>query len=165
MCEDTSDERSARRRGRTRVSAINKSLDLLTRRDHARNELRAKLRARDYEGVEIDSAIAQMESWNYLNESRFIEGVIMQHARRGEGPRYIAQALAAKGVAKEDIQACPVWKTIDWTAHAQQIHAKRLDPPPASWAENQKRMEFLMRKGFTVSQIHQILSKRVNDES
>jgi len=161
MREDCSDEPRARSRSRTRVTAVHKSLDLLTRRDHARHELRTKLRAREYEHTEIDAAIEKMESWGYLNEPRFIEGFVRQRAQRGEGPRLIMQRLLAKGVDKANIMQYAAWEDIDWVALAQQTHAKRLVNAVAAWPERQKCIDFLMGKGFSTSQIYQILSEWV----
>ena len=80
----------------------NKSLDLLSRREHSRKEVKEKLLLR-YENTEqINIVLDKLVSNNLINDSRFAEAYVLNRKRKGFGPKKIIFELISKGV-KESI--------------------------------------------------------------
>ncbi len=67
----------------------NKSLDLLSRREHSRKEIKEKLLLR-YENTEqINVVLEKLVSNNLINDSRFAEAYVLNRKRKGFGPKNI----------------------------------------------------------------------------
>ncbi|MBS1262060.1 MAG: Regulatory protein RecX [Calditrichaeota bacterium] len=77
---------------RANLSAYDRALRLLARRDHSTAELRRKLAQRDHPPGEIDGALARLRELNYVDDERTAATWAEQEARRGGQGR--AKALA-----------------------------------------------------------------------
>src|SRR5690554_702253 len=93
------DESSEPTMGEVRLAAMN----LLARREHARDELRTKLLKRfgsEGERVKtVDQALARLEEQGLQSDERFTEAFVTARERQGKGPLRIAQELRQKGVS------------------------------------------------------------------
>ena len=83
-------------------SIYNKSLDLLSRREHSRKELKDKLLLRFDSNELIQTTLDKLESNNLINELRFAEAYVRNRKRKGFGPKKILYELSTKGV-KESV--------------------------------------------------------------
>jgi regulatory protein len=68
-------------------------IKILSSRDFSEHKLREKLRGRNYPANEIDEAIAEVKSKNFLREDNYIEARIKAFMNKGYSPNYIQQKL------------------------------------------------------------------------
>ena len=76
----------------------NKALDLISRREHSKKELKDKLLKRFEENDLINQVIEKLESNDLINNYRFAEMYVMSRKRKGFGPKKIAYELFTKGI-------------------------------------------------------------------
>ncbi len=88
------------------VSAFDKAVDLLSRRDHFPAELAEKLRRRGYSGEEIAEALGRCRELGYLDEERLARRFVEVRAvQRGWGPRRLRAELQRRGAPREVAEA------------------------------------------------------------
>ncbi len=92
------------------MSARNKALALLARREHSVHELSAKLVEKGYEADEIAVVIEQMIQAKYLDDDRFIGCMIRYRLSRGSGPHKIKVELQGHNISSFRIQKHEEWK-------------------------------------------------------
>ncbi len=140
------------------VSPRQKALDLLARREHSRQELRDKLRQRDYDEREIEQALAELADRGWQSDERFAEAYVRARRQRGEGPLRIALALRQRGVDEALVGALLVESDASWVAVAEQAWRKRFaGQSPRSLSEKAKQQRFLLYRGFSHEQIRAVL--------
>ena len=79
-------------------SIYNKSLDLLSRREHSRKELKDKLLLRFDSNELIQTTLDKLESNNLINELRFAEAYVRNRKRKGFGPKKYFMSCPQKGL-------------------------------------------------------------------
>lgn len=155
---------------------------ILARREHSTTELRRKLTTKGYPKPEIADLITQLLEKNYLNDVRYAEArarTRAHHSKWGEGR--IKQELAQNGVAKETTQAtlAELSETEDWLATATKLLQRKfskplpdvsgLDPALKKDAlkelqqEKSRRLNFLVRRGFSFTQAIKALGLSQDD--
>jgi regulatory protein len=81
--------------------AVAKAIELLSVREHFREELRVKLERRDFPQDEVEAALDRCEELGYLDDeraaSRFVE---ISAVRKGWGPRRLEMELVRRGVER-----------------------------------------------------------------
>ena len=126
-----------------------KALELLSRREHSRKELKIKLLQRKLDPDIIDRILDDMEASGYLDDRRFASLWISQRLRKKpEGMLKLSAALASKGVSREVIQE--VLQDVD-TDEALSRAAEALSR--RSGMTDEKLISALMRRGFTYPQV------------
>ena len=122
---------------------------LLARREHSRQELRAKLAARGHEAHAIDAALAELASRGLQSDARFVEGFVRSALARGQGELKIRAALRQRGI--DDGLASPHLALDDaqWSERAAKALRKRFGAaPPSDCAERARQARFLAGRGF-----------------
>jgi len=94
---------------RTQASVRKKAMDLLARREHSEQELRQKLKSREYAYDAIEEAVQSLLRDGLLSDERFTESYVNHRYNAGMGPVKIRYELRQKGVsdalAEEYIEA------------------------------------------------------------
>ena len=75
-----------------------KAMDLLARREHSEQELRRKLKTRDYDADEIDEVLRGLKQDHLLSDERFTEVYVNHRFNAGVGPLKIRYELRQKGI-------------------------------------------------------------------
>src|SRR4051812_27273288 len=89
-----------------RGTARDRALNLLSFRDRSRRELEQRLLRAGYGPDEVMEALEGLERVGLVDDDRFAQAVVEQHAgRRLSGRRAVAAALASKGVDRESADA------------------------------------------------------------
>ena len=70
-------------------SIYNKSLDILSYREHSRKELKNKLIKKFDNAQLVEKTLTKLENNNLLNDIRFAEAYISMRKRKGFGPKKI----------------------------------------------------------------------------
>ena len=136
----------------------NKSLDLLSRREHFRKEIKEKLLLR-YENTEqINVVLEKLVSNNLINDSRFAEAYVLNRKRKGFGPKKIIFELISKGV-KESIANEVVEIEGGWIEAARSAFKKKYkDDQNIETKEQLKQKTFLQNRGFGFKEIESVFT-------
>lgn len=162
--------------GKTK-SVLDVALAMLSRREHAVAELRQKLRQKGYGPDEIDSTLVSLQEKNYLNDARYAENRARTRAQSSKwGASRIAQELTQHGVNKTLTSSTleELGETHDWLNAAHKLLQRKFAQPLSLSAslddalgraemfkeyqkEKARRISFLTRRGFSLSQALQAL--------
>ena len=136
----------------------NKALDLVSRREHSRHELRQKLNKRFPETMPIiEEALDKLVLNNILDDERFVEMYLNARARKGFGPKKIEMELYSKKVDSMLIgNAIEAYES--WTENAaNELKKKFKGIKPTDYQSKMKQKQFLFNRGFSTQIIEQIL--------
>ena len=136
----------------------NKALDLVSRREHSRHELRQKLNKRFPETMPIiEEALDKLVLNNILDDERFVEMYLNARARKGFGPKKIEMELYSKKVDSMLIgNAIEAYES--WTENAaNELKKKFKGIKPTDYQSKMKQKQFLFNRGFSTQIIERIL--------
>jgi regulatory protein len=135
------------------AAAYAAAVALLSRRDFASTELRARLEQRGFEAAVVTAALAQLVEEHVLDDARFARHSVASHAERGRGPLRIAADLKGRGLGAELIDSA-LDSGPDWYALASEVRARKFGPEiPTAWAEKGRQSRFLQYRGFSSDHI------------
>lgn len=134
------------------------AIDLLSRRDHSRQELAQKLLQKGGEAELVASVIDWCTEENYQCDSRYCAMLVRSKVNKGYGPAVVSQAAREQGIDRELLTQTLEELEIDWFALAlSQYQKKFADKPVKDFQDKQKRMGFMQRRGFNSAQIQYAL--------
>ena len=134
----------------------NKSLDLLSRREHSSKEIREKLLLRFDDKVIINSVITKLEENNLINDTRFAEAYVSSRKRKGFGPKKITFELLSKGVS-ESVANRMIDEEGGWKRAAKLAFTKKFKNGLSSDVKNSlKQKSFLKNRGFGFKEIESV---------
>jgi len=140
------------------IIVYNKSLDLVSRREHSRHELMQKLDKR-YPNTTpiIEDVLDKLETNKILDDERFAEMYLSSRARKGFGPKKIEMELHSKKVDSFLISnAVEAYES--WLENAQrELKKKFKDQKPTDYQSKMKQKQFLFTRGFSSPIIDKIL--------
>lgn len=132
------------------------ALGLLARREHSAQELKQKLCQRFAEqSAHIGQVIDRLRQEGYQSDARFVEVYIQSRLRKGFGPVRVAQELAGKGIARDDIALA--FDAIEADAalnNIRQLWQKKFGKLPQTAEEKYKQKQFLLYRGFPSGEIN-----------
>ena len=138
------------------VSALRvAALRLLTRRDHSRAELGAKLAAQAESEEQLQQVLDTLQAERLLSDHRYASQRVVARGRRYGNAR-LSQELRQRGVGDEDIVAA-LPEAGDETERCRAIWAKKFGRPPQSPEERAKQMRFLQYRGFSGESIRRVM--------
>ena len=128
----------------------NKAMDLLARREHSEQELRQKLKTREYDADAIDEVLQALKEDRLQSDERFTESYVNHRFNAGVGPLKIRYELRQKGVSDElaDVFLEPLSDQWDELMTRQRIR-KFGAPIPDDYADRMKQARFLQNRGFS----------------
>ena len=132
-----------------------KALQLLTRRDHSRAELRAKLAAEAESAEQLDAVLDVLQAERLLSDHRYASQRVAARGSRYGNAR-LRQELKQQGVADDDIAAA-LPEAGDETERCRAIWARKFGQVPQSAEERAKQMRFLQYRGFSGEAIRQVM--------
>ena len=136
----------------------NKSLDLVSRREHSRHELMQKLDKR-YPATSpiIEEVLDKLEINKILDDERFAEMYLNSRARKGFGPKKIEMELNSRKVDSLFISnAIEAYE--NWLENAQKVLKKKFkDQKPVDYQSKMKQKQFLFSRGFSAPIIDKLL--------
>ena len=132
------------------MSARNKAMDLLARREHSAFELRQKLKLREFDSDAIELALERLQKDNLQSDSRFTESYINHRCNAGLGPIKIVNELRQKGVSDELISQHMSVLSIDWEDQLERQRMKKYgEEIPTDYKQKIKQARFLQNRGFS----------------
>lgn len=138
-------------------------MNLLMSRGYTVQQLKDKLRQGFYPEEIIEKAVEYVASFHYIDDLRYAEDYIAAHEDKRSRKR-IEQDLLGKGISREILeQAWQQWeekggKINEATMIQKLLEKKHFDRETADWKEKQKMYAYLMRKGFSASEISKVIS-------
>ena len=131
-----------------------RAMHILERTDKTEAQLRRKLEESEYPKEAVESAIAYVTSYGYLDDRRYAEHYI-EWKKQGKGKARLKMELVQKGISREIIEE--VLESTDFGETREMIRQiilkKRKTDIPMNVKEKQRLYGFLLRKGFSSSDI------------
>ena len=131
-----------------------RAMHILERTDKTEAQLRRKLEESEYPKEAVESAIAYVTSYGYLDDRRYAEHYI-EWKKQGKGKARLKMELVQKGISREIIEE--VLESTDFGETREMIRQiilkKRKTDIPMNEKEKQRIYGFLIRKGFSSSDI------------
>jgi regulatory protein len=151
-------------------TAFEAAVKLLARRASSEASLREKLRRKGHSDDDIDRACERLTSAGYLDDQRVALDVILEHDRRGLGPRRMKDKLHSLGVANDTIERA--WQEaradhgVDPRQTLRDQLQRRLPDPASSCDEATVRRVYnaLLRAGFDEAAVHAELAPYMPDQ-
>jgi regulatory protein len=132
-----------------------RALQLLTRRDHSRAELKSKLAGEAESAEQLDAVLDRLEAERLLSDHRYASQRVIARGRRYGNGR-LKQELRQSGVSDDNIAAA-LPEAGDETERCHAVWARKFSQPPRSSEERAKQMRFLQYRGFSGEAIKQTL--------
>jgi len=131
------------------------ALRLLTRRDHSRAELKAKLAAAAESPEQLDAVLDTLQAERLLSDQRFATQRVVARAGR-YGDARLKQELRQQGVSDEDISAA-LPEGGDEASRCRAVWVRKFRQLPQSVEERAKQMRFLQYRGFSSEAIRRVM--------
>lgn len=131
------------------------AVDLLSRRDHSRQELHRKLLPKAASVDELNQLLDELAERRWQSDSRFAETFVNSRINRGHGPVRVKHDLRSKGVASDDIHDAFADQDTDWNEKALDVARRKfgLHADLSDMKLKAKVARFLAYRGFTTGQI------------
>ncbi len=133
-------------------------MHLLERMDRTEQQLRLKLKEGEYPEDVIDKALDAMKAAHYLDDLRYSENYILAN-RDKKSARLLLMELEQKGVERQTAQQALEEDPADPCEVIRRLaEKKKFCPETADEKETQRFYQFLLRKGFSFSDIKKTLT-------
>ena len=132
-----------------------RALQLLTRRDYCRAELKGKLVPHAESEEELDVVLDTLQSERLLSDTRYAAQRVVARAGRYGNAR-LKQELRQKGVADDEIAAA-LPEGGDETERCRAVWQRKFGDLPQTPEERAKQMRFLQYRGFSSEAIRRTL--------
>ena len=133
-----------------------RALKALGRREHSRQELRAKLEPFAEDPDELDALLDELGKRGWLSEARFVEQLTTTR-RRKFGAARIVHELRQKGVSDDAIGAAQAQLKAGEVEAARAVWKKKFGKLPRSLSERGKQSRFLASRGFSAEVVQRVL--------
>lgn len=129
-------------------------INLVSRREHSRLEVKQKLLQKAYPPQLVEQAISSCCESDYINDTRYCSSFIRIKSNKGFGLTRIKMELKQKGINAERIQQSIEELELDWFQLALQCYRKKYASVAiCDFKERQKRQRYLFSRGFDSEQV------------
>ena len=136
----------------------NKALDIISRREHSKKEVRDKLLKKFDDLSVIEDVIEKLIKNSLLNDSRYAEMYTRARKRKGFGPKRIGYELNSRGVS-ETLSSIAIEEEGGWLEAAENAFNKKFkDGISMDFKTKLKQKSFLQNRGFSFKEIDSIFS-------
>ncbi len=146
-------------------AAYRAAVRALTRRAHARFDLRRRLVQKQHPPAAVDAALARLAGQGLLDDHRFATQYAATRAARGRGPSRLIKDLLTQGVdrrvAEEAVRQALAEEGVDPEREVRAMAEKRAGQLKALPAPVRKRrlMAYLMRRGYAGQQVRELVEE------
>lgn len=161
---------STPKRGRQpkQLSAMQRGLNLLTRREHSKKELERKLLAKGLDQDEVSHTLNRLSEAGWQDDVRFAESVLRARVSRGYGPLYIRAELSTHSISPDTIAAVLQECEVDWVEQIVDVCHRRFRASQFDdLAYRHNVTGYLIRHGFETDHIRAgiaLVSQRDRDQ-
>ena len=132
-----------------------RAVDLLSRREYSRRELKRRLAPFAESAQELEALLDELAANRWQSDSRFAEQFANSRARK-YGNRRIEMEMRERGIDRDTIREALSGQ--DELATAREQWRKKFGQPPSDAAERAKQMRFLASRGFGMDIIRQVIA-------
>ena len=132
------------------------ALQLLTRRDYSRAELKTRLAGEAESEAALEALLDDLQAARFLSDHRYASQRVAARGTRYGNAR-LRQELARKGVSDEDITAA-LPEAGDEAVRCRDVWVRKFGSLPTSAQERAKHIRFLQYRGFSGEAIRRTLS-------
>lgn len=144
------------------VLAFNYMVQLLTRREYSKSELRQKLKDR-YSPEAVEKALTRCEEYGYQSDSRHAEMLVRHMQFSGYGPQKLYLEARRKGADTDEIKRLAA--EVDWEEIAFEVLSRKYTVQQvADYKVRSKVLAFLARRGFNADCCYSALRRLQNSE-
>lgn len=138
-----------------------RAMHLLESMDRTRAELERKLQAGEYPREAVEAALAYVESFGYLDDRRYARHYV-ECKKEGRGKARLKMELAQKGVDRSIIEEVLEEAELDDCRDTirELVRKRRRGSGSMDDRERQRIYGYLMRKGFSSSDILSVLKEK-----
>jgi len=137
------------------LECVSQAERFLRLRDHNNNELREKLRKKDYSDAVIDEAFEFLSECGELSEDRYIRIFVRSNNRRHpEGKTVVFQRLLEKNADKESVKT--VLDEIYTEEYQEEMLTLAYKKVRKKTSDAVKIKQMLIRAGFSISSINRL---------
>ena len=141
------------------------ALRALSRRSHARSDLRRRLIQKQHPPAAVDAALERLEGSGFLDDRRFAEQYAATRLARGRGPSRLLRDLLAQGVdrriADDAVRRALEDEGIDPEIEMRAVAVKRARQlaafPPA--VRKRRLLAYLVRRGYAGPRVKELLEE------
>ena len=139
------------------------ALRALTRRAHARHDLRRRLLQKQHPPAAVDAALDRLSAVGLLDDTRFAVDYAAAKATRGRGPARLVNDLLAQGVerrvAEDAVRTALASEDVDPAAAVRALAEKRARQLAGLAPAVRKRrlVAFLVRRGFGGQEVRAVV--------
>ena len=138
------------------ASVYNKSLDIISRREHSEKEIKNKLLKKFDNAELIDEVISKLIKNNLINDVRYAQMYVLVRKRKGFGPKKIQFELISRGI-NESISSLVIKEEGSWKEAAQKAFNKKFkNGTSQDFKERNKQKSFLQNRGFSFEEIESV---------
>jgi regulatory protein len=146
-------------------AAYRAAVRALTRRPHARADLRRRLMKKQHPGAAVDTALERLAGQDLLDDRRFAEHFVATRVQQGRGAVRLLQDLRRQGVdqriAEAAVTASLAAEGIDEAAVLRQVAERRARQlgalPPA--VKRRRLLAYLARRGYRGAEARKVVEE------
>ena len=140
------------------MTAKERALAMLDRRDYSRAELLKKLREKGEDAAEAEAAVERLVELGFVDDTRYAPLVVRRCAAKGYGPQRVRQELLRRGIPRE------LWDEVMAQMPVQddavdRLLRSRLKSARPDRAELKRASDYLLRKGYGWDEIRAALAR------
>ena len=139
-----------------KLSLKGRALQLLSRREHSRRELEAKLAKHEEEPGQLKRALDELAAAGLIDEQRAADSIVHRRGARFGAAR-VKQELLARGIDGERVAAAVFLLRSTELDRAREVWRRKFDAPPQDAAQHAKQARFLAARGFSGETIARVL--------
>ncbi len=148
-------------------AAYRAAVRALTRRPHARADLRRRLMKKQHPGAAVDTALERLAGQDLLDDRRFAEHFVATRVQQGRGAVRLLQDLRRQGVdqriAEAAVTASLAAEGIDEAAVLRQVAERRARQlgalPPA--VKRRRLLAYLARRGYRGADARRVVEEQL----
>ncbi|OGT49155.1 MAG: hypothetical protein A3E82_09405 [Gammaproteobacteria bacterium RIFCSPHIGHO2_12_FULL_38_11] len=134
--------------------SYDKAIDLLSRREHSRLELKQKLMQRNFSEEEINVTLDQLIKNNFQSDERFSESYVRHRKQSGFGPLKITAELIERGITNALISVVIDLNADEWREQMITLWKRKFSDASR---DKPKQFRFLLSRGFSAEMIRDVL--------
>lgn len=141
------------------MTAKERALALLDRRDYSRAELLKKLLEKGEDPDEAAAAVDRLTELGFVDDARYAPIVVRHYAAKGYGARRVQQELARRGIPKELWDGAMAQMPDQDDTVDRLLRGRLRGEDPADRAALKRASDFLLRKGYGWDEIQAALAR------
>lgn len=140
------------------MTAKERALAMLDRRDYSRAELLRKLREKGEDETEAAEAVDRLVELGFVDDARYAPIIVRRCAAKGYGPQRVRQELLRRGIPRELWDEAMAQMPVQDDA-VDRLLRSRLKSDRPDRAELKRASDYLLRRGYGWDEIRAALAR------